>query len=286
MEATGLQTTLDRVIERGAAKDWIGVLGLVPGSTYEDMTRSYRRIAAQIHPDKCRDPRATDAFKFVTAAHMELDDRTTFARRIVAYAAESVGRAPVPQESGPPRCSAADVFAGIATFARRWDSGPRNRADDVRPPSGVSVQRPDAQPRPRSATAFFGIFESDVATRERWMKEARRNRPVGRDAGQHGNSARSVPHQPPPAAAAAASAAAAARRPQPSRYRPQSQAQPQSRAAQRTKYCIPPKTPVWMPEPSPQVAPAVGRGEPVEFDDAKKRKTVHEFFSASKRRKS
>ena len=48
--------------------------GLLPAdrATGEDVKQRYRALCALIHPDKCADPRAREAFEYVNAANMAL----------------------------------------------------------------------------------------------------------------------------------------------------------------------------------------------------------------------
>ena len=48
------------------------VLGVPPGAAEADVRRRFRQMAPRVHPDKCRLPRAEDAFKLLNTAVMRL----------------------------------------------------------------------------------------------------------------------------------------------------------------------------------------------------------------------
>ena len=48
------------------------LLGLTPDASPEDLTRAYRRLARQIHPDVTDDPAAAEHFRALTAAYHRL----------------------------------------------------------------------------------------------------------------------------------------------------------------------------------------------------------------------
>lgn len=52
------------------------VFGLGHEANEEDIKRRYHRLSALVHPDKNSDPRAREAFEFVTKAHAELRDES------------------------------------------------------------------------------------------------------------------------------------------------------------------------------------------------------------------
>ena len=49
-------------------------LGLRFDATPEDAKRQYRKTSLMVHPDKCKHPRATDAFEVLGIASKELGD--------------------------------------------------------------------------------------------------------------------------------------------------------------------------------------------------------------------
>jgi len=48
------------------------LLGLTPDASSEELTRAYRRLARQIHPDVTDDPAAVEHFRALTAAYHRL----------------------------------------------------------------------------------------------------------------------------------------------------------------------------------------------------------------------
>ena len=48
------------------------VLGLTPDASPDDLTRAYRRLARQVHPDVTDDPAAAEHFRALTAAYQRL----------------------------------------------------------------------------------------------------------------------------------------------------------------------------------------------------------------------
>ena len=48
------------------------LLGLTPDASPDDLTRAYRRLARQIHPDVTDDPAAAEHFRALTAAYQRL----------------------------------------------------------------------------------------------------------------------------------------------------------------------------------------------------------------------
>lgn len=44
-------------------KDYYEILNLKKNASESDLKREYRKLALQLHPDKCRAPGATEAFK-------------------------------------------------------------------------------------------------------------------------------------------------------------------------------------------------------------------------------
>lgn len=51
-----------------------GILGVSRSATEVDLKRAYKRIVLEVHPDKNTDPRATEAFKKLSAAYSTLSD--------------------------------------------------------------------------------------------------------------------------------------------------------------------------------------------------------------------
>ncbi len=49
-------------------------LGISFDCTMEDIRRQYRKVSLMVHPDKCKHPRATDAFEVLGNANKALTD--------------------------------------------------------------------------------------------------------------------------------------------------------------------------------------------------------------------
>ena len=74
------------------------LLGVTPDASPDDLTRAYRRLARQIHPDVTDDPAAAEHFRALTAAYQRL---------LAAAAAPRPRRVPVsvrrvPRSARPP----------------------------------------------------------------------------------------------------------------------------------------------------------------------------------------
>ena len=67
----------DRVIETVLAMrhDPRLCLGLAPHATSEAVRKRYLSLVLRLHPDKCADPRAKEAFEAVEAAYRWLEER-------------------------------------------------------------------------------------------------------------------------------------------------------------------------------------------------------------------
>ena len=55
-------------------KDLYEVLQVERTCSSDDLKRSYRKIAVKVHPDRCKDPKATEAFQKVSHAYQTLSD--------------------------------------------------------------------------------------------------------------------------------------------------------------------------------------------------------------------
>ena len=76
--ATTSSTSSSECISRVLAnqRDYYAVLGVSRRATHADLKRAYRNLARVLHPDKCRDSRATEAMAVVTSAHSTLTTPT------------------------------------------------------------------------------------------------------------------------------------------------------------------------------------------------------------------
>jgi len=74
-----------------AGDDYYQVLGVAKGASDDEIKKAYRKLALRLHPDKCSEDGATDAFKKVSEAFSTLSDsekRQLFDQ----YGAEGVNR--------------------------------------------------------------------------------------------------------------------------------------------------------------------------------------------------
>merc|ERR550537_2004793 len=55
-------------------RDYYKLLGLPRTATADDIKREYKKLALQLHPDKCRVPQTDEAFKKVARAFQCLSD--------------------------------------------------------------------------------------------------------------------------------------------------------------------------------------------------------------------
>ena len=76
--ATTSSTSPSECIARVLAnqRDYYAVLGVSRRATQIELKRAYRNLARVLHPDKCRDARATEAMAVVTSAHSTLTTPT------------------------------------------------------------------------------------------------------------------------------------------------------------------------------------------------------------------
>ena len=99
---SGAVKRLTRRIISSALKDGASlydVLGVETSATDRDIKVAYRDIAALIHPDKCSEENATEAFKKVNEANEVLSDA---ARRSIYDAEQARAAAPAPAEPPSP----------------------------------------------------------------------------------------------------------------------------------------------------------------------------------------
>jgi molecular chaperone DnaJ len=57
-----------------AVPDLYAILGVDRGATDEQIKRTYRKLARELHPDVNNDPAAERRFKEITAAYQTLSD--------------------------------------------------------------------------------------------------------------------------------------------------------------------------------------------------------------------
>ena len=62
----GVQGDIERILR---TKNLYDILGVESNCTEDQMSRAYKKLALKLHPDKCREPRAEDAFKCVSKAY-------------------------------------------------------------------------------------------------------------------------------------------------------------------------------------------------------------------------
>ncbi|WP_346622658.1 molecular chaperone DnaJ [Blastococcus montanus] len=107
------------------ATDYYGVLGLAQGATDQEIKRSYRRLARDLHPDVNPDPAAKERFQEVTRAYEALTDPEK--RRIV-----DLGGDPFDAGAGAGGGFGGAGFGGLndimdAFFGGAATRGPRSR---------------------------------------------------------------------------------------------------------------------------------------------------------------
>src|ERR1051326_3145163 len=60
--------------QRTTKRDYYEVLGVARSASDDDIKKAYRRLALQYHPDRNKDPEATERFKECTEAYQVLSD--------------------------------------------------------------------------------------------------------------------------------------------------------------------------------------------------------------------
>lgn len=78
-------------------KDYYDILSVTKQATEEDVKKAYKKFAIKLHPDKNHAPRASDAFKKVSAAYACLTDKEK--RRIYDHTGSDPGQG-TPSPSG------------------------------------------------------------------------------------------------------------------------------------------------------------------------------------------
>ncbi len=56
------------------AKNYYDILGVSKTATPDEMKRAYRKLALEWHPDRNKDPQASDRFKEITKAYEVVSD--------------------------------------------------------------------------------------------------------------------------------------------------------------------------------------------------------------------
>lgn len=69
---TAAQSLCEQIL---SCQNYYSVLGLTKSATDEEIKKAYRKYVIRVHPDKCQDPKAEDAFKKVSAAYACLMDQ-------------------------------------------------------------------------------------------------------------------------------------------------------------------------------------------------------------------
>ncbi|PAV80256.1 hypothetical protein WR25_08803 [Diploscapter pachys] len=91
---------LDLVTRIRHCKDYYEILRVTKSAADGDIKREYRKMALQLHPDKCRAPHATEAFKALGNAYAVLSDAEK-RRQYDLYGAEAAnGNAPTRRRGG------------------------------------------------------------------------------------------------------------------------------------------------------------------------------------------
>ena len=84
---------IDQVLE---AIGYYEVLGISKDAETHTIKRAYRKLALAIHPDKCNEPNATEAFKILNNAHETLSDNLQRLQYDIRHQAEPVFADPGP----------------------------------------------------------------------------------------------------------------------------------------------------------------------------------------------
>lgn len=114
--------------------DLYATLGVAPDATPADLTKAYRRLARELHPDTNADPAAEDRFKAVSAAYEVLRDPGTRAAYDQARQRTRSGARPRPGGGYTIRVDNLDGVDGLADlrgFASRAGGRGRSLFDDL-----------------------------------------------------------------------------------------------------------------------------------------------------------
>lgn len=90
-------------------KDSLADLGLAPGVSFEDVKKTYRKLAQALHPDRNKSSGAAESFKVISVAYAQLDKRRAEGRWGSAWThlAPAAGR---PQGSSSRSAAAAPLY--------------------------------------------------------------------------------------------------------------------------------------------------------------------------------
>src|SRR5580700_1356417 len=118
-------------------KDYYKVLGVVPTASDKEITRAYRKLAKQFHPDA--NPGSEERFKEISAAYDVLGDEAKRKEydevRRLGPAAGAFGGAPGGFNFDVGDLS--DIFGGLF---RQQGPGARRRAPGMAPQGGADVE--------------------------------------------------------------------------------------------------------------------------------------------------
>ena len=62
-------------------KKYYDILNISQNSTKDDIKKAYKKLALQYHPDRNRDPNATETFKKISEAYQILSDKNDTVRK-------------------------------------------------------------------------------------------------------------------------------------------------------------------------------------------------------------
>lgn len=64
---------VQRILQLASRGSCWEVLGLIPGTSSSELRSKYRKVASQVHPDKCDHPKAGEVFQLLSRAVQECD---------------------------------------------------------------------------------------------------------------------------------------------------------------------------------------------------------------------